>query len=196
MNLPTFVRIPPARLFVAALSLLCIPIMAQNVIPAPAPAAGVTAAPASAPEPTIATPASGAPLVATPAPAAAVTPAPAATVTAAPGTVAPTTTATPDHSQMNTTQIAMTENMAKMEAAGVARRANEDSEQAGNKSDMEMKHAMIAQLQAMSDQIKELDGRITALSAQLEAATAKPPVKAKPAKPAVRPPIKPVFNNQ
>jgi flagellar hook-associated protein FlgK len=60
---------------------------------------------------------------------------------------------------------------------------------------MEMKHAMIAQLQAMSDQIKQLDERITALSAQLETATAKPvkAVKAKPAAPAVRPPIKPVY---
>jgi Tfp pilus assembly protein PilO len=96
---------------------------------------------------------------------------------------------------MTTMNTAMTENMAKMEAADVARRANEDSEQAGNKSDMEMKHAMIAQLQAMSDQIKQLDERITALSAQLETATAKPvkTVKAKPAAPAVRPPIKPVY---
>jgi hypothetical protein len=94
---------------------------------------------------------------------------------------------------MATTQSAMTENMAKMEAADIARRASADSQQAGNKSDMEMKHAMIAQLQAMSDQIKQLDLRITALSAQLETATAKPPVKAKPAKPAVRPPIKPVY---
>jgi Tfp pilus assembly protein PilO len=93
---------------------------------------------------------------------------------------------------MTTTNTAMTTYMAKLEAADIARRANADSEQAGNKSDMEMKHAMIAQLQAMSDQIKELDGRITALSAQLETATAKP-VKAKPAKPAVRPPIKPVY---
>jgi Tfp pilus assembly protein PilO len=90
---------------------------------------------------------------------------------------------------MNT---AMTENMAKAEAADIARRASADSQQAGNKSDLEMKHAMIAQLQAMSDQIKQLDERITALSAQLEIATAKP-VKAKPVKPAVRPPIKPVY---
>jgi hypothetical protein len=47
----------------------------------------------------------------------------------------------------------------------------------------------------MSDQIKQLDERITALSAQLETATAKPvkAVKAKPAAPAVRPPIKPVY---
>jgi TolA-binding protein len=84
--------------------------------------------------------------------------------------------------------------MAKMEAADIARRANADSEQAGNKSDMEMKHAMIAQLQAMSDQIAQLNDRITALSAKLDPPTpAAKPVKAKPAKAAVRPPIKPVY---
>jgi Tfp pilus assembly protein PilO len=67
-----------------------------------------------------------------------------------------------------------------------------DTEQAAMKSDVEMKHAMIAQLQTMSDQIQQLNDRITALSAQLEAATAKP-VKSVKAKPAVRPPIKPVY---
>jgi acetyl-CoA carboxylase carboxyltransferase component len=58
-----------------------------------------------------------------------------------------------------------------------------DTEQAAMKSDVEMKHAMIAQMQTMSDQIQQLNDHITALSAQLEAATAKP-VKSHKAKPA------------
>jgi hypothetical protein len=50
MNLPNSVRITPARLLVAALSLLCIPAMAQNVLssPAPAPKPIATAAPVRA----------------------------------------------------------------------------------------------------------------------------------------------------
>jgi hypothetical protein len=140
MNLPNSVRITPVRLFVAALSFFCIPALSQNVVaaPAPAPAAGA-AAPASAPEP-IATPAPAATIAApaaaptpadTPAPAAAVTPAPAVTVTATPDSApAP---ALDKNAQMAAIQTTMTENMAKAEAADVARRANEDSEQAGKK---------------------------------------------------------------
>jgi Tfp pilus assembly protein PilO len=73
--------------------------------------------------------------------------------------------------------------MAKREAADVARRANMDTEEAAMKSDVEMKHAMIAQMQTMSDQMQQLNDHVAALSAQLEAATAKKvkPVKAKPA---------------
>jgi Tfp pilus assembly protein PilO len=81
---------------------------------------------------------------------------------------------------MAAVQTTMTENMAKAEAADIARRANEDSEQAGTKSDMEMKHAIIAQLQAMSDQIAQLNDRVTALTAQLTPSPAAG--KAKPAK--------------
>jgi translation initiation factor 2B subunit (eIF-2B alpha/beta/delta family) len=96
---------------------------------------------------------------------------------------------------MTKMQTTMTENMAKNDAADAAMKAHMDSQQAGTKSDMEMKHAIIAQLQAMSDQIQQMNERITAISAQMEA-TAKP-VKAvkssKPAAPAARPPIKPVY---
>src|ERR1017187_3328702 len=42
MNVPNPVRITPVRLFVAALSLLCIPVLAQNVVVTPAPATAVT----------------------------------------------------------------------------------------------------------------------------------------------------------
>ena len=85
--------------------------------------------------------------------------------------------------QMAKMQTTMNENMAKREAADVARRANMDTEGAAMKSDVEMKHAMIAQMQTMSDQIQQLNDRIVVLSAQLEAATAKKgkSVKAKPA---------------
>ena len=182
MNLPNSVRISPVRLFVAALSLLCIPTLGQSVVASPAPSTPIATTPTPAPE-----------LLAIPAPAdpaPAVAPAPSATVTATSG--AATVPEPTGPSQMAAMNTAMTENMAKAEAADIARRASADSQQAGNKSDLEMKHAMIAQLQAMSDQIKQLDERITALSAQLEIATAKP-VKAKPVKPAVRPPIKPVY---
>jgi Tfp pilus assembly protein PilO len=85
--------------------------------------------------------------------------------------------------QMAKLQTTMNENMAKWEAADIARTANMDAEHAAMKSDVEMKHAMIAQMQTMSDQIQQLNDRITALSAQLEAATAKP-VKSHKAKPA------------
>jgi hypothetical protein len=54
-----------------------------------------------------------------------------------------------------------------------------------------MKHAIIAQLQTMSDQILQLNERINAISTQLE--TPAKPVKPVKAKPAVRPPIKPVY---
>ena len=76
--------------------------------------------------------------------------------------------------------------MAKMEAADAAMKTHMDTQQAAMKSDVEMKHAMIAQLQTMSDQIQQLDYRITALSKQLEAATTKP-VKSHKAKPAPAP---------
>jgi len=68
------------------------------------------------------------PIVAAPATAPAVAVPVAATVTATPDTTVPAAQA-PDHSQMTTMNTAMTENMAKMEAADVARRADEDSEQ-------------------------------------------------------------------
>ena len=58
-----------------------------------------------------------------------------------------------------------------------------DTQQAAMKSDVEMKHAMIAQLQTMSDQIQQLNDRIVALSAQLEAA---PPRRASPSRPSPR----------
>jgi Tfp pilus assembly protein PilO len=89
-------------------------------------------------------------------------------------------------------QSTMTENMAKNDAVDVAMKAHMDSQEAGTKSDMEMKHAIIAQLQAMSDQIQQMNERITAITAQLEA-SAKPVKAAKASKPAVRPPIKPVY---
>src|ERR1700722_19639705 len=43
MDLPNSVRVIPVRLFVAALSLMCLPILAQNVVakPAPTPAPAV-----------------------------------------------------------------------------------------------------------------------------------------------------------
>jgi hypothetical protein len=55
------------------------------------------------------------------------------------------------------------------------------------KSDMDMKHAMITQMQAMSDQIQQLNDKVTALSTPPPAPVKA--VKAKPAKPAVRPPL-------
>jgi hypothetical protein len=177
MNLPNSVRITPVRLFVAALSLLCIPAFGQSVVASPAPSAPVatTPTPAPAPEP-IATPAPATPIVADPTPAAAA--APSVTVTATPD--AAPAPALDKNAQMAAVQTTMTENMAKAEAANIARRANEDSEQAGTKSDMEMKHAIIAQLQAMSDQIAQLNDRVTALTAQLTPSPAAG--KAKPAK--------------
>jgi hypothetical protein len=93
---------------------------------------------------------------------------------------------------MAAVQTTMTENIAKSEAADIAMKAHMDSEAAGNKSDMEMKKAMIAQLQSLSDQIQQMDARITAITAQLDTA-AKPVKPVKSTKPAVRPPIKPVF---
>jgi Tfp pilus assembly protein PilO len=94
---------------------------------------------------------------------------------------------------MAAVQTTMTENMAKSEAADIAKKAQVDSEQAGTKSDMEMKHAIIAQLQAMSDQIQQLNERITAITAQLNPPAPVKPVKAVKPRPAVRPPIKPVY---
>jgi hypothetical protein len=127
-------------------------------------------------------------------PSATVTPAPSATVTAAPSnTTAAAAPAADTHAQMAKMQSTLTENIAKNDAADAAMKAHMDSQQAGTKSDMEMKHAMIAQMQAMSDQIQQLNERITAMSAQLEP-PAKPAAKgAKAAKPAVRAPIKPVY---
>jgi hypothetical protein len=136
------------------------------------------------PEPT-ATPAPTPPVTATPTVAAT----PDATVTAAPVATPPAdTSASPEQmkAQMAKMQTTMNENMAKRDAADIARTANLDAEQAAMKSDMEMKHAMFAQMQTMSDQIQQLDYRITALSKQLEAATTKP-VKSHKAKPAPAP---------
>jgi hypothetical protein len=171
MNLSNSVRVIPVRLFVAALSFLCIPALAQNVVAKPAPSPAPAVAPA--PEPT-----------ATPAPAAVVVAAPAdaTTVTATP-TPAPAASADP----MTKMQTSMTDNVAKNDAADAAMKSHLDSQQAGMKSDMEMKHAVIAQLQAMSDQIKELNERVTALSARLD--TPAVPVKVAKPRPAKRPPI-------
>jgi hypothetical protein len=86
----------------------------------------------------------------------------------------------------------MTDNVAKNDAADAAMKTHMDAMNAAAKSDTEMKHAMMAQMQTMSDQIAQLNDRITALTAEL----AKPAVsaKAKPAKEKVRPPI--VLPNQ
>jgi outer membrane murein-binding lipoprotein Lpp len=100
--------------------------------------------------------------------------------------------ATPAASDMAKVQTNMTENMAGMDAADAGMKTHMDTVKAGMKSDMEMKHSMIAQMQVMSDQIKELNERVTALSAKLET-PAKPVKAAKAAKPAVRAPIKPVY---
>jgi hypothetical protein len=160
MNVPN-----PVRVSIVALSLMCIPALAQNPAPTttPAPTPPVTATPAAT-----------------------VTATPDATVTAAPVATPPAdTSASPEQmkAQMAKMQTTMNENMAKRDAADIARTANLDAEQAAMKSDVEMKHAMFAQMQTMSDQIQQLDARITALSKQLEAATTKP-VKSHKAKPA------------
>jgi hypothetical protein len=172
----------------ATLCLMCLPVLAQNVVVKPAPDANAAPAPAAE-------------LVATPAPAAAVVPAPdpaaapAAVVTPA-VTVTPASAAVPDaaedsHAQMARMQTTMTENIAKAEAADIAMKARIDTEQAGAKSDMEIKQAMMAQMQLMSDQIQKMNDRIVALTAQLESQAK--PVKPVKSKPAVRPPIKPVY---
>jgi hypothetical protein len=174
MNLPNPVRAIPVRLFVTALALLCIPAMAQNVNAKPAP----TPAAAPAPEP-----------MATPAPAATVTatPAPAATVPATPDTPAATPAPAAPADPMARMNTSMTENIAKNDAADAAFKSHSDAQQAGAKSDMEMKHAIIAQMQTMSDQIAQLNDKVAALTAKLE--TPAVPAKAKPAKAKVRPPI-------
>jgi hypothetical protein len=77
--------------------------------------------------------------------------------------------------------------MAKMDAADAAMKTHMDAMKDGMKSDMEMKHAMIAQMQLMSDQIQQLNDRVTALSAPKEAPAKA--AKAKPAKEKVRPPL-------
>jgi hypothetical protein len=81
----------------------------------------------------------------------------------------------------------MTDNVAKNEAADAAMKTHMDAMDAGAKSDMEVKHAMMAQMQTMSDQIQQLNDKVAALTAKLE--TPAEPAKAKHAKAKVRPPI-------
>ena len=192
MNLPNPVHATRVRLFIAALSLMCIPALAQTVVAKPAPTPSPLAAPAPAPEPIAtpapepaATPASGPTVTATPAPGGAMTAAPAdaTTVSASPTSSAADST----HGQMTQINTSMTDNMAKNEATDAAMKSHSEAQQAGAKSDMEMKHAMIAQMQTMSDQIAQLNDRVTAHTAQLAPPVV--PVKAKPAKAKVRPPI-------
>src|ERR1035437_9172761 len=172
MNLPN-----PVRATIVALALMCIPALAQTVVakPAPtptaAPAPEPTATPAPAitatpaPEPT-ATPASTPPAATvTATPSVTVTATPSATVTATPADATPAVAATPDtHAQMAKMNTSMTDNMAKNDAADAAMKTHMDAMNAGAKSDMEMKHAIIAQLQAMSDQIQQLNDKVAALS--------------------------------
>jgi hypothetical protein len=166
---------------------MCIPAFAQNTLPTPSASPMLNApAPAATPEPVVAP---------APAPAAAPAATPAATVSVAPDTATaaalPIAQAPADPmAKMNTT---LTENVAKNDANDAAMKIHMDSQQAGAKSDMEVKHAMIAQMQAMSDQIQQLSDKVTALSAKLDAPPPAKAVKAKAAKPAVRAPIKPVY---
>src|ERR1035441_9858708 len=183
----------PNRLSIVALSLLCLPMLAQTVAPKPAPIAiEPTATPATAPA-VIVTPDPAATPASTPP---AVTVTPATTVTATPDATPAAAPAADTHAQMEKMQSSMTENVAKNDAADAAMKTHMDAMNAGAKSDMEMKRAIIAQLQTMSEQIQQLNDRVTALSTPPE-----PPAKpvkakaAKPAKEAVRPPIKPVLAN-
>ena len=190
MNLPNPVRVVPVRLFVAALALLSIPALAQTVVakPAPTPAATTMPEPTATPAPTVTVAPAETAAPATPP---AVTVTPAATVTAAP-TATPAVAPAADN-QMAKMQSSMTENVAKNDAADAAMKTHMDAMKDGAKSDMEMKHAIIAQLQVMSDQIQQLNDKVAALSTPPEP-PAKPAAKAKAAaKPAVRAPIKPVY---
>src|ERR1039458_7533734 len=82
-----------------------------------------------------------------------------------PATTPADTSASPEQmkTQRAKMQTTMNKNMAKMEAADAAMKTHMDTQQAAMKSDVEMKHAMIAQLQTMSDQIQQLNDRITTL---------------------------------
>src|ERR1017187_5337377 len=103
MNLPN-----PVRVSIVALSLMCIPALAQNPAPTATPAPTPTATPAPTP-PVTATPS----VTVTAEPAATVTATPAATVTAAPAATTPAdTSANPEQmkAQMAKMQTTMNEN--------------------------------------------------------------------------------------
>jgi aconitase B len=92
--------------------------------------------------------------------------------------------------KMNTS---MTDNTAKNDAADAAMKTHMDAMKEAMKSDMEMKHAMMAQMQTMSDQIQQLNDKVAALTAQLTP----PPVaaKSKPAKAKVSNPPNPAVTH-